>query len=91
MSLWPRGARVKTEPMSAAPRTTTSSSSEDDTRGYVGAGPEAVAAAEIRSLKPSARVYEKRTPNIFFLSTRAQALDNIEQRLRAEEEEKQRH
>ena len=48
--------------------------------GYVGASQDAVAAAEIRSLKPDARVYEKRTPNLFFLTSKKVALENIERR-----------
>ena len=50
----------------------------DGGRSYVGVSADAVAAAEIRSLKPGARVYERRTPNIFFLSTPKAALANLE-------------
>lgn len=39
-----------------------------------------IAAAEIKSLKPGARVYERRTPNIFFLSSPEKALDAISER-----------
>lgn len=39
-----------------------------------------VAAAEIKSLKPGAKVYERRTPNVFFLSTPDKALKSIAER-----------
>lgn len=44
-----------------------------------------LAAAEIRSLKPGARVFEKKS-SLFFLSTPGQALANIEARKQAEDE-----
>ena len=60
---------------SAAPATTPPAGEDADI----------VAAAEIRSLKPGARVFEKKS-SLFFLSTPGQALANIEARKQAEDE-----
>jgi hypothetical protein len=64
--------------------------SDADGRGYVGASADAVVAAELRSLKPDARVYEQLTPGLFFRSTRKDALANAEKRLEAERAEQRK-
>ena len=53
----------------------------DRSRPYVGESADVVAAAELRNVKPDSRVYERRTPNIFFLSTREKVLANVEKRI----------
>ena len=53
----------------------------DRSRPYVGESADVVAAAELRNVKPGSRVYERRTPNIFFLSTREKVLANVEKRI----------
>ena len=53
----------------------------DRSRPYVGESADVVAAAELRNIKPDSRVYERRTPNIFFLSTREKVLANVEKRI----------
>ena len=55
-------------------------------RSYVGSSADAVALAEVKSLKPGARVYERRTPNIFFLTPRETAVANLEAALEAEQD-----
>ena len=52
---------------------------EEESRPFVTDSANVVAAAEIRSLKPGARVWEKRTPNVFFLSSKKEALEKLEQ------------
>ena len=59
----------------------------EEARAYVGDSELAVVAAELRSLKPGRAVYERRTPGLFFLSSKEEALSNTEQRL-AEAEKK---
>ena len=56
-----------------------------------GASVDAVVAAELRSLKSSAVVYEKRAPHtgLFFLTTREAALANVEERRRKEAAKRQ--
>ena len=50
-------------------------------REYVGASEDAVAASELKSLKPGRTVYERGAPNLFILSNREKALAHVEARL----------
>jgi hypothetical protein len=47
--------------------------------------PDEIAAAELRALKPGAKVYERKSA-IFFLSSRDTALQNTQERLSAEKQ-----
>ena len=47
-----------------------------------------VAQAELKSVKEGRSVYEKRTPNIFFLSSKETALTNASKRIVAASENK---
>ena len=55
---------------------------------YVGSSADDVAAAEVRSLKPGARVWTKQTPNIFFLSSKEKVLEKLEEKLQPKDSDK---
>ena len=57
---------------------------------WLGEGLDTVVASELKSLKPGARVYERKS-GLFFLTTRDAALETTQQRLKAERELEKHH
>ena len=58
------------------------------TPSWIGEGLNEVVASELKSLKPEARVYTRKS-GLFFLTTRDAALKSTEERLKTEKELRQ--